>query len=367
MDNDDKLTREMVFCLIFIGILGNIVYCHTWIDDAAGRSAWLAGLAGILCLIPFALWILYVGQLSKEATVFDMVEKGMGKIVCAGLCVPFILINVLVAVTELNMFTEMVKVFFLPLTPVWLIMLIVVLISVIIINRGLTMFARLVEMLTLLGLLNYFVSFLFAFPNNFNLYYILPVFDTSWPGFIKGAFFITGEASECLLLLMIIVRFIPDPFRHHKWVSYGIAATGVVFSVAILFIMAMMSPELAKRIAFGGINAAKLLQVGEYVRGLEIFIFGTYDFLAVGKVSLCLYCSRMAMQKIFGTKKKSLQLSALAILIFAPALWISSYSKAYFLAVFMGSYVILPFVLLVLILASVSIAVKNKTTGSVAS
>jgi hypothetical protein len=209
MQDKDKLTREMVFCLIFIGTIGNIVYSHTWIDNAADRAAWLASLAGILFVIPFGVWILYLGKLCPQATVFDMVDKGLGKIVSALLCVPFILINALVAVAQLNMFEEMVKVYFLPYTPSWLILISMVLMSMMFINSGLTVFTRLVEILTLIALLNYFTSFIFAFPGNFNIQYIIPVFDTSWLGFLKGILFIAGETSECLLLLLIIIGYIP--------------------------------------------------------------------------------------------------------------------------------------------------------------
>lgn len=353
----------MVFCLVFIGILGNIVYCHTWIDDAVDRSAWLAGLTGILMLIPFALWILYICRNTKDATVFDVVENGLGKIVSVVLCAAFIVVNVLIAVANLNMFTEMIKVYFLAVTPRWVIMLFVVSLALIFISRGLTMFARLAEMLTLLGILNYFGSFTLAFPSDIKLDYIIPVFDTSWLGFIKGAFFITGEASEFLLLLMIIVRFIPDPFKHHKWIDYGIAVSGVIFAFAVLFIVAMLSPELSKRIAFGGVNAAKLLHVGDYVHGLEIFIFGTYDFLAVGKIALCLYCCRMALQNIFSSKKNYLYLSVTAVLILASSIYLSSYNKAYFLGVMLGNYVTLPLTILILLLASLSTVLNHKKSG----
>jgi spore germination protein KB len=365
MQDNDNLTREMVFFLIFISIIGNVVYAHTWIDDFADRSAWLAALAGIMLLIPFAVWILYLGKLCPQTTVFGMIDKSLGKISGGVLRVPFILINILIAVAQLNMFTEMIKVFFLPYTPCCLIMLTLVLISMMFISNGISDFARLVEILAVLGLFFYFTSFIFAFPNNFNFEYIIPVFDTSLSGFIRGVIFITGETSECLLLIMIIVRFIPDPFKHYKWVVYGIGMSGVVFSLAIMFIIAMLSPELAKRIAFGGVNAAKLLQIGDYVRGLEIFIFCTYDFIAVGKIAACMYCCWVSMQKIFGNKKLNLQLSIAALLILVPSLWLNSYNKAYFLAVYLGNYVLLPFTVLMLGLASISIVLRNKKMGSV--
>jgi len=259
----------------------------------------------------------------------------------------------------------MVKVYFLYYTPPWVIMLGLVLIGITILNGRFTAFARLVEVLTLFGLMNYFSSFIFAFPTNFNLEYIIPVFDTGWWGFIQGTLFIAGQVSEFLLLLMMIVAFIPDPYKHRRWVVNGIFVSGMVFSAAILIIIAMLSPELAKRIAFGGVNAAKMLQIGDYIRGLEIFIFCTYDYIALGKISLCLYCAWIALQKIFGGQKPKLKLYATGLLVLMPSVWLLSYNKAYFLAVFMGRYILWQYAAFILLLASAAVAIKNRRVGRV--
>ncbi|MEA4924280.1 MAG: hypothetical protein VB084_03125 [Syntrophomonadaceae bacterium] len=74
----------------------------------------------------------------------------------------------------------------------------------------------------------------------------------------------------------------------------------------------------------------------------------------------------MALQKILGGSKNSLHLWVIAALILAPSIWLSSYNKAYFLGVILGSYVTLPLAILILLLASISMAVKNKKSGCAA-
>lgn len=364
MQEHIKLTREQVFFLAFIGVLGNMIYCHTWIDDEVDRAAWLAALSGILLVIPFAIWLLYLSKSHPNSTVFDMLEVSVGKFVSGIVIIIFIIINIAIAVAQLNMFTEMIKVFFLQYTPSWIIMFVLVLTSAMFVNSGISVLGRVFELLTMLGLLNYFTSFIFAFPNQVHLQYILPIFDTSIIGFIKGILFMTGNASELLLLLMIIVSFIPEPLKHYKWVVSGILFSGIIFSLAILMIIGIMSPELAKRIAFGGVNASKIIQVGEYIRGLEILVFGTYQFLAIGKISLCLYCAWTSGKKIFSKVKPKHQLELMAFILLISSALLNSYSKAYFLAVFLGNYIILPFSLIILLIATISIMIISKKTGS---
>ena len=365
MPESIKLTREQIIFLSFIGVIGNIVYSHTWIDNNTDRAAWVASLLGILLVTPFAVWIFYLGKFYPKSTVFDILETGLGKFSGSAISIIYILINIAVAVAQLNMFTEMQNVLFLQYTPPWILMLFLTMISVMFVNGGIQTFARLVEILAILGTINFFVSFIFAFPKFFHIEYVIPIFNTSLSGFFKGTIFMAGGASECLLLLMILVRFVPDPAKHYMWVVKGIALSAVVFASAILVIIGMMSPELAKRIAFGGVNAARLIKIGDFIQGLEIFIFGTYQFLAIGKITICMYCAWISAKNIFNNKMPLLQLFITALMIFIPSVWLSSYNKAYSLAVALGNYVMLPFSIFILLLASFSIFIKNKRAESV--
>ncbi len=359
-----KLTREQVLFLTFIGIIGNIVYIHTWMDDSTDRSAWLAAFVGILMLTPFLIWIFYLAKSYPESTILDILENGLGRLTSILICSIFIIINVALAVTHLNMFTEMLNVFFLPNTPPLVIMASMVFIGALLAGGRIRSFARLVEILAVVGALNYFIAFLLAIFKNFHIEYIIPIFDTSLLGFVKGTLFMASGSADCLLLFMILVRFVPHPAKHYMWVVKGVVMSSLIFTFAIFIIIAMMSPELAKRIAFGGVNAAKLIKIGNFIQGMEAFIFITYQFIAIGKITTCLYCAWTASKKIFCNKKPLLHMVIMSLLILIPSVWLSSYNKAYFLAVFFANYIILPFSILVLLLASLSVMIKNKKTGS---
>ncbi|AKL94684.1 spore germination protein KB [Clostridium aceticum] len=354
MPENIKLTREQVIFLCFIGVIGNIVYSHTWIDDYVDRSAWVAGLLGALLIIPFAMWILYLSNRYPQSTIFDILERGLGKFLAKTVSIAFILVNIAVAVAQLNMFTQMLNVFFLQYTPVWVTMMLLVLLGAMFSYGEIQSFARLTEILAVLGVVNYFAAFIFAFPNFFKIEYIIPVFNMPFTGFLKGTLFMIGAASECLLILMILVRFIPSPAKHYMWVVQGIALSAVVISSAIFVIIGVMSPELAKGVAFGGVNAARIIKMGNFLQGLEIFIFASYQIIAIGKITMCIYCAWTSAKKIYN-KKPLLLLFITAIMTFIPAVWLSSYNKAYFLAVLLANYIILPFSVFVLLLTSISI------------
>ncbi len=366
MIKKQKLTREQIFFSTFLGIIGNIVYIHTWISNDTNRASWLASFAGILAIIPFALWLMYISKFNPEGTIFDTIKQGIGKLPNCLLCIIFITLNVCISATHINMFAEMLRVFVFQNTPAPVFMFIMILIVFLILYSDITTICKLIEVLTVIGLINYFSCFVFAFPKMINIKYIIPIFDTSLPRLISGLIFMTSASSELLLFLMVIVSNIPDPFKHRSWVISGIISSAVVFSLAILIIIAMMSPEIAKRIAFGGVNAARLISVGTYIYGLEILVIGTYQFIALGKIIICMYCSWTSLKRIFGEKRPHLQLAFTALAIFITAILLNSYTKSYFFAVFLGRYILLPFSILVLILASISVKIRRNRTGSVA-
>ncbi|OPZ87869.1 MAG: Spore germination protein B2 [Firmicutes bacterium ADurb.Bin419] len=366
MIKNPKLTREQIFFCTFLGIIGNIVYIHTWISNDTNRASWLASFAGILAIIPFVLWLLYLSKFNPEGTIFDTIKQGIGKLPNYLLCIIFIILNICISATHLNMFAEMLRVFVFQNTPAPVFMFIMVLIVLLILNSDIITTCKLIEVLTVIGLINYFSCFIFAFPKMINIKYIIPIFDTSIPNLLYGLIFITSASSELLFFLMVIVSNIPDPFKHRSWVISGIISSAIVFSLAILIIIAMMSPEIAKRIAFGGVNAARLISVGSYIYGLEILVIGTYQFIALGKIMICMYCSWISLKKILGEKRPKLQLTFASLALYITALLLNSYTKSYFFAVFLGRYILLPFSILVLILASISLKIRRNKTGSVA-
>lgn len=367
MDKNVAFTREQVLTISLLGIIGNIVYIHTWIDDMTDRSAWLAAFLGILLLIPFAVWILYIGSQNQNCNIFDVIQMGFGKLPANAFRVVFILINIVLIITQLNMFTEMVHVYFLPFTPTLLVMLAALAICAVFVRKGIDALGRCFFVLGLLGVINYFACFILAFPKNVNMKFLIPVFDTTISGFIQGTLFITQVTSEYLLLLMILVGCVSSSLKYYKWVITGIILTGFIFTFAIAVIMAMMSPELAKRIAFGGVNASRLIQIGEFIHGLELLVFLTYQFIAFGKIMICIYCIWVCTKQIITVKRPNLQLFVIAAVLFILSVLLNSYIKAYFIAVFMGSYILPSFVILALISATICSFLKRKKMGMSAS
>lgn len=353
---EGKLTRGQATLFAYGSAAGNIVYTFTWVTHVSGRSFWVAVLIGVLINIPLALWILYLGACKQDGTIFDILQDGLGKFVSKIIILIYLMINISSSVCMLNMFTGTVKVYFLHLTPSYIIMFFIVLLCALFVDSGIQTFGKLIEILAALFMVNYFLGFALSFVNMFDIKNITPIFVTSYSQFFKGVIITAGSNAECLLLLMVTVGLTPQTKKYYQSVVKGLFFWSVLLSFAIFIMEGDVSQEMLSRVAQAGITVGRIIQIGEFIRGLEIPILITYQFFVVVKTTMFLYSSWVSVKKLFNIRKGRLLIIPIALLILIPSIWMNSFNTAYFFAVFLGSYVILPFSVFTILLASISAA-----------
>lgn len=360
MTENMQIPREQVIYLAYASGFGNVVYTFTYVAAITGRAFWLAVFLGVLLTIPLAAWIMVLGKFAPGGTIFDLLEQGIGKWISWPLILIFCIINIATAVDMLNMFTGAVKVYFLPLTPASAIMLIIVVMCVLFVGSGIQVLARLIEIISILAMTAYFAAFILSFTREFKVEYVIPIFDTPLTAFVKGVFATLGMMSESLLLIMIMIKSISHPEKHPIWVAKGIALWAVLLSVAIFIMGGAVGSDMLSRVAHAGISVGRLIQIGEFIRGLEVFILTTYQFFVVYKTCIYLYCIWVAESQLLGGKKSIFQLVLTAVLVLVGSILMNSFTQGYFYSISLGNFVILPFSLLVLVLASLAALIKRR-------
>lgn len=354
METEGKISYTQAAFLTYASAMGNIIYTFTEVAYIAGRAFWMATLFGVLLNIPFAIWILFLGYYKQSSTLFDLLQDGLGAVVAKGLLILYVLINMITSVCMLNLFSGSVKVFVLPRTPSLVIMLLLILLCALFVKSGLKYFARLTVVLSVLSGINFFSGFSLSLFKDFRFEYISPIFDTTLPRFLIGTFVAAGNDMECLLFLMVFVSSMPKTRNHLKAIVKGIIAWSLVLTSAEIIMEGIVSPEILSQIGASGITVASDLLIGSFLSGIESFVLISFQYTAVYKIVLLLYCGWEAAKKLFNSPKGHPLLYAIALAVLVAAVFINSFNRSYYLALFVGSYIVPPFVLLVLILGSIS-------------
>jgi spore germination protein KB len=362
--NYNNFTREQVLFLTFVAGCGNMAYTFTWATYLSGRSSWLAVAIGILLTIPFYLCIAYICSKYPGCTIFDIIETGLGKVIGLILFIIYSTINIVLSVSMINMFTGAVKMYFLQLTPVWIIMLFLIFMGALFVNNSTLLFGRTVELLTIWYIINYFAGFSLSFVKGFRMENITPIFDTSLLNFSEGVFFSLGAASEILILSMVMVSHIPDPYKHKRWVIRGICLWSFILALAVFLMQGILGYELLLRTSSAGIGVSRIIFLGDFIRGLEVFILATYQVMLILKISAYLYAIWIPIKKRINIKYSSFILLIIVLLMLIPSVMLNSYNNAYFLSVYVSYFILIPFIAIVLLFAFLSFLILKKKSGS---
>ena len=356
----NEFTREQVIYLTFIAACGNMAYNSTWCVAISGRSSFVAVFIGTLLMIPVSFLILKVCKKHESCTLFDIIELGFGKFITGIFVIIYSLIVIIIAVSTMLLFTGQISTSFLQLTPPWLIMLIILFISSLIVSKGVNILGRMVEILAIWAICNYFPVFFLSLFKQFNWEYVIPIFDTSFFSFIKGTLFSFGSASEFLIFELIITAYIKEPYKHRKWITRGIFLWAFVIILAVFLIIGIKNVEIFEGMPQVGVEAARAINLGDFIRGVEVFIVMTYQIIAISKIAICIFCIKGATKKTFSFKYSKTFIVLIASIIFIISFEITNVNTVYFLSLFCAIYLTVPFTLLVILFAFFSNLINKK-------
>lgn len=360
----DRFTREQIVFLIFASGCSNMAFNFIWAVYLAGRSGWVAIALGILLTVPFALAMLKLSKKYPGNNIFDIIKVSFGKVVYIIIIIINSAVNIVSGVTILNYLSGTVKVYFLQLTPVWVIMLCAVISAILFVNNKILLIGRTVELLTIWYIINYFTGFSLGFVREFQIENIFPIFDTNLLSFVKAVFFSFASASEILLLILVMMEHMPQTEGNRGSIIKGIGLWTFILPLAVFIMQGISGTQLLMRTSSVGVEISRAIHFGDFFRGLELFILATYMLITTIRLTLYLYCTWIPVRKLFKEKYSFIILLIIALMIMVPAIRLNSYNAAFFISIFMDYYVILPFTLIVLLIAFLGSYIKNKKKGT---
>ena len=341
---------------------GGIVYLHSEVFRITQRQAWIAEFLGGLSLIPFAIWILYIFGKYPQKTIFEIIEINTGKLLARFFSVLYIGIMLVLSALALRQFCAMILNYFLHTTPIILIMAMTLLVSFFIASDGIENLARTNLIMVLIAYPVFYVGQLIGLFKKFEWANIFPIWEKDFQSFINASYLSTGLLSEMLLFLLIMAAYIHNPQKSYK----GILVAMIVFEVfvpstVVLITQAVLGPEEAGHVAFAGINVAQTISMGRFIQGMEYFVITTYQVIILAKLAINLFSAWNAFTFTLNSRKPSkLVLGFIAASVLILCIYTVSYNQANIYYIFMGRYVLIPFIFLILLFTSFSILQKKR-------
>ncbi|WP_019913111.1 GerAB/ArcD/ProY family transporter [Paenibacillus sp. HW567] len=219
----------------------------------------------------------------------------------------------------LREFVNFIKDYVLINTPVTVMTLLIVFISIYIVRQGLEAIAR-VNILVILLFLFFVPLAIFGLSNEMNVHHLLPVFDHSLAELTLGSTASVALISEVSVLLFL-APYLKNPQKARIIGWTGILLfLGMMMFVLVLTLM-VFGADLIKLSAYPGFLAISIVHIGNFVENLDILFISYWVLSFYLKFSIFLFVTVECFKQTFRVNSSKPFIGALGLVIALECLY----------------------------------------------
>ncbi|WP_372633156.1 endospore germination permease [Cohnella sp.] len=291
--------------------------------EQAGTDAWLSIIMNWIVSTAIGLLIIQIMKINPDRTMPDLFKHYFGKIFGALLTLVFIVFFTLTAVVEILRGMLFVKVWLLPETPDYIILITFVIPGYMIIRKGIQVLGRYAEMM-------FFCSLWIP------ILYLLPLRDGSWlnllpipkDGFlpiihaaIKNSYSFFGSEIAFLLYPMLIRKE-----NASTAMIVGNSLTMLAYLLATLVCFIYFGPDAIMKYNEPSVSVLKTIEF-RFIERLEILLFTAYLFTVFKTWMSFIWAASYSVGKVIG---KAFMYRFLQISLFFVVLYSVVYSHSFY-------------------------------------
>ena len=204
-----------------------------------------------------------------------------------------------------------------------------------------------------------------------DLTYILPVFSVSGLRFLKSVIIVTSYPNAEIFLLSGIATYLKDPRKILPGFLAGHLIAAVFLISRQLLSVGIFSLAEAEQLIFPTYMILRTIHFGNFIERIEIFLLFTWFFLLSIKVSACIFVTLDSIRCLF--KLPDIKPLVYPFCIFLIPIALSGYGNYQEVPTFISQvlpllditvcFIVLPLLLLIFFLKSLSPSKKNRYKG----
>ncbi|MFC3884875.1 GerAB/ArcD/ProY family transporter [Bacillus songklensis] len=296
----EQVSSFLTFYLIHsmqigVGILG----FERYIAKDAGYDAWISIiLAGIGMHV--ALWLSYKILDKSNGDLIETHAQLFGKWIGGFLSFLFVLYCLVLAITVLRTFTEIVQVWIFPELSTWIYSGVFILLALSFVAGGFRVVTGICFFSVLYGLPLLAVKY---FPLKYGHFeHLLPIFDHSPGDIMKAAQTMTLNFIG-IELLFLYYPFIKHAKSSQKWAHYGVLFTTAVYLITALVSYVYFSEGQLQRITWATLTLWKIVDL-PFIERFEYAGLGIWETVVLSNICLSLWAAYQGINRLFSLNSK---------------------------------------------------------------
>jgi spore germination protein (amino acid permease) len=272
--------------ILFIGI-SNHVLMLPHLLSVAKRDAWVCVLAGYGILLIWGMVLFFIMSRNKQnMKLSTWIAKRAGRVVSASVMFIYFFHISIIAFISFYDFITSIKIYFLPLTPQWIVVLPFLLLCVWAASSNLkTIVYSATFLLPIVWFLGYFVAFTTI--SNKDYSYMFPILVNGSSPIISGITVVLGGSVD-ILLILLLQHYLKKPFVLWQLLLLVTILIGLILG-PLLGAIASFGPNIAAVLRFPALEQWRLVELGEHVSHLDFFAVFQLISGSLIRVALCLY------------------------------------------------------------------------------
>jgi spore germination protein KB len=305
---------EFLILVIIFTIGSTILDIPSLLIKLAKQDAWIASILTIFISLFFIFIYNQIAKLYSSMTYVEINEKVFGKWIGKMMALLYLFYFYYLSASMIRDIGDFFATQILVETPIQIIMIMFLLISLMGVRLGLEVICRtaLIFFPWIVALL--FILFLVLIPE-IKLENIQPILGEGLKPSIKGSYHILGLPYLELLIFLMITPYVAEKVNMNKAFYRGTLIGGIVLTIVIILSILVLGADISARQSYTTYALGKKISIGRFLERIEVIITIIWIFTVYFKVTICYYGLSLGLAQVLGLKSYKILLFPLAFLI----------------------------------------------------
>jgi len=302
-------SKQLVFVFLGATIGIGVLSLPRSLVSVAGQSAWLA--LPVAALVPL-LSLLMIERLYRRMPGLNFIELNqrlLGKVLGFIVIVLFTVYIILFEALVIRTFADVTKIYMLPSTPLWVILLLIAFSVYYVVSKGSRVVARMNELIFYILFITLFTGLIPLHQGDYTN--LLPIWDIDAGGLLKACLN-SAFAFEGIEILVIIYSLVEKKEEILKAGLTALLVTLAVYVYVLVLGVLVLSPTLVNTLIWPGIFYYKTVSFLTFPR-LEFMLLAIWVGLGARPAITMGFAAALSLSQLLKVKDQYFPLLVLAV------------------------------------------------------
>jgi spore germination protein KB len=327
----------------------------------ASQDSWIAIILALIAVLPLLLVYARIVKLYPGKNIYDIVIEVFGNFFGKLITLVYVFYSIYLGALVMKNFSEFIFVVALQLTPQFVILIFMTLLSIWMIKSGAEVLGRWSQFVLPIIIITAITVTIFSLKDmNFNN--MLPIFGDDFKQIPDSAFSVFSFPFAESVLFTALFSFVKPQDSPYKIYFYStFIAFAIILIVNLRNIMVLGVP-LSSSVYFPSYVSTSIIIIGEFLSRIEALVAINFLLAGLVKICVCMFSASIGVAKLFNLKDYKTIAVAVALLMLTIAMTVYKNTMEMFAWLDIYKYYAFPFqvILPIIILAGAEIKTRAK-------